>query len=69
MSNRERDAIGVFLQDLYHHKDVRRRMLEAKEKFEKEELLEIVAKLKGKEVLDEEEAAYLRKRISALYEI
>lgn len=67
MGNQEREAISVFLLDLYHQKQVKRRMHEVKERFKKEDLLAIVDGLKEKGILDEEETNYLYSRISGLY--
>ncbi len=67
MSNKERDAIGIFLLDLYHNKQVRRRMQEVKEMMPKKNLLAIVEELEEKKVLDEDEVKYLRNKINGLY--
>lgn len=68
MDKRERESISVFLYDLYHHKQVMRRMKEVAAEFSRDEILAIISELRSKEVIDEEEEEYLRKRLNALYD-
>ena len=68
MREREREAIGLFLHDLYHYKQVKKRMYEVADTFKKDELLAIVADLKEKDILDDEEVNYLKNKINELYE-
>ncbi len=67
MRKSEREAIGLFLHDLYHYKQVKKRMYEVADKFTKDELLAIVADLKEKDIIDDEEVKYLQNKINGLY--
>lgn len=67
MSDEEREVVRIFLHDLYHNRDIKRKMREVTEQFRKEELLAIVFDLKRKGILDEEEGQYLQRRINELY--
>jgi hypothetical protein len=67
-SSREREAVGVFLHDLYHHKTVMAKMREITDRYEKDELLKIVYALRDSGILDRDELDYLVQRINKLYE-
>lgn len=62
LRGREEMAVGVFLTDLYHHMDVRRRFREVVEEFGKDYVLGLVSRL----ACGREEKSYLRWRISTL---
>lgn len=67
LSDEEREVVRIFLHDLYHNRDIKRKMREVTEQFRKEDLLAIVFDLKRKGILDEEEGQYLQRRINELY--
>jgi len=63
----ERELIAVFLTDVFHRKDIRKRMEMLSEKVAKERVLEVISRLEGQGALSLEDAAYLRKKIEKLY--
>jgi hypothetical protein len=66
-NHEERELIAVFLTDVFHHKDIRKRMEMLSEKLPKERVLEVIGRLEGQGALSSEDAAYLRKKIEKLY--
>lgn len=63
----ERELIAVFLTDVFHRKDIRKRMEMLSEKLPKGGVLEVIGRLEGQGALSAEDAAYLRKKIERLY--
>lgn len=63
----ERELIAVFLTDVFHRKDIRKRMEMLSEKLPKGGVLEVIGRLEGQGALSSEDAAYLRKKIEKLY--
>jgi|GEM_PF-2419366 len=66
-NNKEREVIGVFLHDLYHHKAIMAKMKEITKLYEEEELQDIVYALKDNGTLNKDELNYLLRKISRLY--
>ncbi len=66
-NNKEREVIGVFLHDLYHHKAIMAKMREITKLYEEDELLDIVYALKDNGTLDRDELNYLVRKINKLY--
>lgn len=69
-NNKEREVIGVFLHDLYHHKHhkaIMAKMREITKLYEEDKLLDIVYALKDNGTLDRDELNYLVRKINKLY--
>lgn len=62
LKGKEAKAIGVYLTDLNHYKDVRRRFREVVEEYGKDYILNIVRGLP----CTQEEKSYLHSRIAAI---
>lgn len=58
----EAKAVGVYLTDLHHHREVRKRFREAVEEYGKDYILRILRKLP----CTREEKAYLRRKIAEI---
>lgn len=67
-NKKERDAIGVFLTDLHHEKEMKRSMEFLCEKYSKEELQTIIGRLNGNGTLTEEDKEKLLRRIEKVYQ-
>jgi hypothetical protein len=63
----ERDAIGVFLNDTYHHKEIRRKMQLLADMHEMEELFLIIDKLVGIGTINDHDAIYLKQKMAKFY--
>lgn len=63
----ERELVAVFLTEVYHHRDIKKRMAALAENVPKERVLEVIGRLEGQGTLSSEDAAYLRKKIGKLY--
>lgn len=66
-NHEERELIAVFLTDVFHRKDIRKRMEMLTEKVPKETVLEVIGRLEGQGALTSEDAAYLGRKIEKLY--
>ena len=67
-NKKERDAIGVFLTDLHHEKEMKRSMEFLCEKFTKEELQTIIGRLNGNGTLTVDDKEKLLRRIEKVYQ-
>ena len=67
MSEQERLAVQIFLNDLFHHKQVKKRFQELKVKFSEVKLLDLITEMKRKEIIDNEEVKHLNNKISELF--
>jgi hypothetical protein len=63
----ERDAIGIFLTDAYHQKEVKKKMQFLTERFAKNELFIVIDKLVEIGSLTDEDGIYLKKKIEKFY--
>lgn len=59
LRGKESQAVGVYLTDLNHHREVRRRFCEVVEEYGKDRIMSILKKLP----CSREEKDYLRKRV------
>lgn len=67
-THQDRAAIGLFLTDVQHHKDVKRNFKALSEKYTQAEMLQLVDKLEKTGILTREDAQYLVHRIEKIFE-
>jgi RNA binding exosome subunit len=67
-TKKERDAIGVFLTDLHHEKEMRRSMEMLCEKFSKEELQTVIGRFAANGTLTYEDKVKLLRRIEKVFQ-
>lgn len=67
-NRKERDAIGVFLTDLHHEKQMKRNMELLCEMFSKEELQTVIGRLAANGTLTEDDKTKLLRRIEKVYQ-
>jgi len=67
-TKKERDAIGVFLTDLHHEKEMKRSMEMLCEKFSQEELQTVIDLLTANGTLTDEDKEKLLRRIERVYQ-
>lgn len=67
-NKKERDAIGVFLTDLHHEKQMKRNMELLCEMFSKEELQIVIGRLAENGTLTNEDKEKLLRRIERVYQ-
>lgn len=67
-NKKERDAIGVFLTDLHHEKQMKRNMELLCEMFSKEELQIVIGRLAENGTLTYEDKEKLLRRIERVYQ-
>jgi hypothetical protein len=63
----ERDAIGVFLTDAYHHKEIKKKMKLLADMHEMTELFLIIDKLVAIGSLTDHEAMFLKQKMAKFY--
>jgi len=59
ISRREAEVVNIYLNDLYHYRDVKRKFLEVRENLDRGYLLSLVRRIP----LEKDERRYLRQRI------
>jgi len=64
MFRQERQAVSIYLNDLYHYRDMKRKFFQVRENYDKNDLLCMVRKLWQRRALDDEEKRYLYQRIT-----
>ncbi len=64
MLKQERQAVSIYLNDLYHYRDVKRKFFQVRENYDKNDLLCMVRKLWQRRALDDKERQYLCQRIT-----
>jgi hypothetical protein len=67
ITNHEREAVGAFLSDVQHQRDIKRKFAAIAEKFNEAQLLQLVEKLRKSGILAADEAEYLAKKIATVY--
>ena len=66
-TNNEREAIGIFLTDAYHQKEVNRKMKLLADMYSMTELFLIIDKLVGIGSLTNEDGMFLKKKMAKFY--
>jgi len=63
MSKREREAVRVFLADLNHRRTIRKKFSEIRENLTADQIITMVADLRARRIIDEDEERYLLRRL------
>jgi hypothetical protein len=66
-NQKERDAIGVFMTDAYHQKEIKKKMQSLSDMYELSELFQIIDKLVATGSLTDEDGRFLKKKMAKFY--